>query len=72
MMNDAKNTTISNLCDKGLLTADTPPNVDSALAALNGALAAMKNLRVSPHDSPDPDPLDFMTRDEKRQCLESK
>lgn len=72
MVNDARNTTISKLCDKELLAVEASPNVDSALAALNGALAALGDLRVSPHAAPELDPKEVLTREEKRLCLDGK
>jgi hypothetical protein len=64
-----KTTSITRLCDTGLLTADASPEADHAIEALDSALAALENLRVRPGDALIPD-ADVFTPDETKQCIE--
>jgi hypothetical protein len=70
MVNDAKTTTIKRFLEPGeLIAGETPSGVDSALEALNGALAALGNLRVRPDDAPVSD-ADVFTAEDARQSIE--
>lgn len=72
MVNEAKNTTITRLCDQGFLTAvDHPPSVDNAIAALDGAMAALGRLKISPDDELI-DIADVLTMEETQQCIEGE
>lgn len=73
MVNEARNTTIDRLYDQGLLAAeDQPPNVDNAIASLNGALAALGNLKIDADDQRALDPSVVLTREEQKQCIEGR